>query len=99
MKDGCVRTLCGRYRDVVSCGPGEELVIEGGESETRDRLALYCVSPHGEAAWVVDQYRRLGGHHGRAKWDQGGRIWRDGGREWSSSRDGSWTCCRAKQEV
>ena len=40
MNDGCVRTLCGRYRGVVSCGPGEELVIEGGESVTRDRLAL-----------------------------------------------------------
>eukprot|EP00092_Neocalanus_flemingeri_P023416 GFUD01025387.1.p1 GENE.GFUD01025387.1~~GFUD01025387.1.p1 ORF type:complete len:665 (+),score=258.42 GFUD01025387.1:184-1995(+) len=61
MKDGTVRTLCGRYRDVVSCGPGEELVTDGGQCETRDRLALYCVSPPGEAAWVVDQYRRLGG--------------------------------------
>jgi len=61
MKDGSLRTLCGRYRDVVTCGVGEELVTQGGECETRDRLALYCVSPPGEAAWVVDQYRKVGG--------------------------------------
>lgn len=60
-KDGSMRTLCGRYRDVVSCGPGEELVTDGAECETRDRLALYCVSPPGEAGWVVDHFRRVGG--------------------------------------
>ena len=54
-----MKTLCGRYRDVVSCGPGVELVNDGPECETRDILALYCVSPPGEAAWVVDQYRRI----------------------------------------
>ena len=61
MKDGAMRTLCGRYRDVVSCGPGEELVTEGPECETGDRLALYCVSPPGEAAWVVDHFRKVEG--------------------------------------
>jgi len=60
LKDGSMRTMCGRYRDVVSCGPGEELVPDG-HCETGDRLALYCVSPPGEAAWVVDQYRRASG--------------------------------------
>ena len=54
-----MKTLCGRYRDVVSCGPGVELVNDGPECETRDILALYCVSPPGEAAWVVDQYMRV----------------------------------------
>jgi len=61
MKDGTLKTMCGRYRDVVSCGPGEELVTEGTECETRDRLALYCVSPPGEAAWVVDHFRKVEG--------------------------------------
>jgi len=61
MKDGTMRTLCGRYRDMVSCGPGEELVTEGPECETGDRLALYCVSPPGEAAWVVDHFRKVEG--------------------------------------
>jgi len=61
MKDGTMRTLCGRYRDMVSCAPGEELVTEGPECETGDRLALYCVSPPGEAAWVVDHFRKVEG--------------------------------------
>jgi len=61
MKDGTMRTLCGRYRDMVSCGPNEELVTEGPECETGDRLALYCVSPPGEAAWVVDHFRKVEG--------------------------------------
>jgi len=61
IKDGSMRTLCGRYRDVVSCGPCEELVTEGPECETRDRLALYCVSPPGEAPWVVDHFRKVEG--------------------------------------
>jgi len=60
LKDGSVRTLCGRYRDVVSCGFGEELVPDG-YCETGDRLALYCVSPPGEAAWVVDHHRKASG--------------------------------------
>ena len=39
--DGSMRTLCGRCRDVVSIGPGEELVTDGAECDTRERLALY----------------------------------------------------------
>jgi len=61
VKEGTMRTLCGRYRDMVSCAPGEELVTEGPECETGDRLALYCVSPPGEAAWVVDHFRKVEG--------------------------------------
>ena len=41
VKDRSMKTLCGRYRDVVSCGPGEELVTNRPECETRYRLALY----------------------------------------------------------
>jgi len=36
-------------------------VTEGPECETGDRLALYCVSPPGEAAWVVDHFRKVEG--------------------------------------
>ena len=61
VKDRSMKTLCGRYRDVVSCGPGDELVTDRPECETSDRLVLYCVTPPGEAAWVVDQYRRIEG--------------------------------------
>ena len=61
VKDRYVKTRCGRYRDVVSCGPGDELVTDRPECETSDRLVLYCVTPPGEAAWVVDQYRRIEG--------------------------------------
>ena len=61
VKDRSMKALCGSYRDVVSCGPGVELVTFGPGCETRDRLAWYCVSPQGEAAWVVDQYRRIEG--------------------------------------
>jgi len=58
IKDGSLKTMCGKYRDVVSCGLGEELVAEGAECETRDRLALYCVSPPAEAPWVIDHFRK-----------------------------------------
>ena len=61
VKDQSVKTLCGRYRDVVSFDPGDELVIDRPDCETSDRLVLYCVSSPGEAAWVVDQYRRIEG--------------------------------------
>ena len=40
-KDGSMRTLCGRYRDAMSIGPVEELVTDGAECDTRERLALY----------------------------------------------------------
>ena len=43
---------------MVNCGLG---VTDGPGGETRDRLAWYCVSPPGEAAWVVDKYRRIEG--------------------------------------
>ena len=66
-----MKTLCGSYRDVVSCGTGVELVIDGPKYETRDRLAWYCVSPPGEAAWVGSgpvQEDRGGG--GWTQWNQ-----------------------------
>jgi len=58
--DGSVKTKCGRYRDTVSCGPSEELVSEGPECQTSDRLSFYCVSPPGESAWVLDHCKRNG---------------------------------------
>ena len=45
---------------------GRSLVTNRLECETRYRLALYCVSPPGEAAWVVDQHRRIEGLEARS---------------------------------
>ena len=53
LADGSVTERTGRYRDVVSCGPREEL-LEAGDGATKDRLAYYCVSVPGEAAWVAE---------------------------------------------
>ena len=58
LKDGSVKARCGRYRDVVQCGLGEE-VLDTGDTDLRERQCLYCVSPPGESGWVSDQYRRL----------------------------------------
>lgn len=52
---GGVVERTGRYRDVVSCGPREELEAPR-DGDTRDRLAYYCVSVPGEAAWVADHH-------------------------------------------
>merc|ERR1712058_77687 len=58
MKDGSVKMKCGRYRDVVQCGMGEE-VMDVGDSVLRERQCLYCVSPPGESGWVTDGFKRL----------------------------------------
>ena len=58
MKDGSVSVRSGRYRDVVQCGLGEE-VIDTGDSDIKERQCLYCVSPPGESGWVTDGYRKL----------------------------------------
>jgi len=58
LKDGSVKMKCGRYRDVVQCGLGEE-VMDVGDSVLRERQCLYCVSPPGESGWVTDGFRRL----------------------------------------
>jgi len=57
LADGSVQERTGRYRDVVTCGPREE-IMEATDGDTRDRLSYYCVSIPGEAPWVVEQYRR-----------------------------------------
>ena len=36
IKERSMKTLCGRYRDVVSCGPGDEFVTDRPECETSD---------------------------------------------------------------
>jgi len=57
--DGTVRTVSGRYRDTLVCGPREEVVDDESNlmSRTKDRLSYYCVSIPGEAGWVTDQFR------------------------------------------
>jgi hypothetical protein len=60
LADGGVAERTGRYRDLVSCGPREEL-LPPGDGDTRDRLSYYCVSVPGEAAWVADHHRVQGG--------------------------------------
>ena len=62
-KDGQVVVRTGRYRDTVECGPGEELVGDNMQ-DLEERQCLYCVSPPGEAAWVLE-------HHGRQSGDKG----------------------------
>lgn len=57
LADGTVKERTGRYRDVVSCGPREEL-LEANDGDARDRLSYYCVSIPGEASWVQEAYRR-----------------------------------------
>jgi len=57
--DGTVRTVSGRYRDTLVCGPREEVVEDESNlmSRTKDRLSFYCVSIPGEAGWVTEQFR------------------------------------------
>jgi len=55
--DGSIVERTGRFRDLVNCGPREEL-LDAGEGQTRDRLSYYAVSIPGEAAWISDHHSK-----------------------------------------
>jgi len=55
--DGSIVERTGRFRDLVNCGPREEL-LDSGEGQTRDRLSYYVVSIPGEAAWISDHHSK-----------------------------------------
>ena len=55
--DGSIVERTGRFRDLVNCGPREEL-LDTGEGQTRDRLSYYAVSIPGEAAWISDHHSK-----------------------------------------
>ena len=64
-RGGQVVVRTGRYRDTVDCGPGEELVGDSSAmQDLQERQCLYCVSPPGEAAWVLDHQARQAGQPG-----------------------------------
>ncbi|XP_050694533.1 mini-chromosome maintenance complex-binding protein-like [Eriocheir sinensis] len=61
--DGCSsRLLPGRYKDVVQCGPGENIDASGPNSQTGDRLVYYCVPVPGETDWVKQVYQEQQPH-------------------------------------
>ena len=66
---GGLEVRSGRWRDTVECGPGEELVGDCRE-ELRERQCFYCVSPPGEAAWVMDYQARLARGGPGPSWSQ-----------------------------
>jgi len=54
--DGSIKTVTGRYRDTLACGPREEVVDDESSNSmdmTEDRLSFYCVSIPGSAAWLA----------------------------------------------
>jgi len=57
LADGTIVERTGRFRDMVQCGPREEL-LDTSEGQTRDRLSYYAVSIPGEAAWISDHHSK-----------------------------------------
>lgn len=55
--DGSIVERTGRFRDLVNCGPREEL-LDTSEGQTRTRLSYYVVSIPGEAAWISDHHSK-----------------------------------------
>ena len=58
--DGSIKERTGRFRDLVNCGPREEL-LDTADGQTRDRLSYYAVSIPGEAAWISDHRSKVVG--------------------------------------
>nr|CAB3263700.1 mini-chromosome maintenance complex-binding protein [Phallusia mammillata] len=46
-----------RYRDIVTCKEGCEVMMESERNETGCRQVLYCVSIPGETNWVKEKYK------------------------------------------
>ena len=87
-RGGSVELRSGRYRDTVECGPGEEVVGDTSH-QLRERQCLYCVTPPGEAGWVMDQQARLAGERpGTVSQTNGGnKRARDGEEEEESNTE------------
>ncbi|KAK7110193.1 mini-chromosome maintenance complex-binding protein-like [Littorina saxatilis] len=57
-KNGESAFRSGRYRDVASCAPDEEIHMDDPGNVTCERQTLYCVPVPGEATWVKDLYTK-----------------------------------------
>jgi len=61
--DGSIKTVTGRYRDTLACGPREEIVEDESSNSmnmTVDRFSFYCISIPGSAPWVAEKLAREG---------------------------------------
>lgn len=59
LNSGRTRWVTAKYRDLVACGPREELLSEESDQVVHgERQSFYCVSVPGEATWAADGFRR-----------------------------------------
>ncbi|XP_059088631.1 mini-chromosome maintenance complex-binding protein-like [Tigriopus californicus] len=59
LNSGRIRWVTSKYRDLVACGPREELLSDESDQVVHgERQSFYCVSVPGEAAWAAEGFRR-----------------------------------------